>query len=107
MRKITCIHVHHSAADFPDGETARQTIREWHIKKGWSDIGYNTIIAQDGVFQGRPCSKIPASIKGHNVGAIAICVSGMNPVIFVGDNNLQIQTTSKGEKLINALVYFC
>ncbi len=40
MNKIEYIIIHHSDSTFGDVET----IRRWHLEKGWRDIGYSGVI---------------------------------------------------------------
>lgn len=76
MRKINKAFIHCSAT--PEGkEYSVETIRSWHKKKGWSDIGYHYVISLDGVLQeGRPIEKVGAHARGHNVGSIGVCYIG-------------------------------
>lgn len=71
---ITHIVVHHSASH---PETTVEEITKWHIARGFSGIGYHKIITNDGVIhKGRPESEIPASVKDHNKGTLAVCLTG-------------------------------
>lgn len=53
------------------------TIRSWHLRQGWSDIGYHFVIRLDGtVERGRP-EHLPGShAKGYNTGSIAMVYVG-------------------------------
>lgn len=52
-------------------------IREWHLERGFSDIGYHFVIWRDGyIEEGRPISRIGAHAKGHNSDSIGICLVG-------------------------------
>lgn len=54
-------------------------IREWHLTKGWSDIGYHFIILPDGrCEEGRPLFRPGAHcVAGHrNFIGIGICLVG-------------------------------
>ncbi|WP_425801179.1 peptidoglycan recognition family protein [Desulfitobacterium sp. Sab5] len=54
-------------------------IREWHLTKGWSDIGYHFVILPDGTCEdGRPLYRPGAHCAaGHrNFIAIGICLVG-------------------------------
>lgn len=75
-RKIDKIIIHCSAT--PEGkDISVETIRDWHLKRGWSDIGYHYVIDLDGrVHAGRPIEKTGAHVKGHNTGSIGICYVG-------------------------------
>jgi len=45
--------------------------------RGWSDIGYNFLIMNDGeILPGRPIHKKGAHCKGHNHDSIGICLIG-------------------------------
>ena len=51
--------------------------KKGHLKRGFTDIGYNLYITKDGVIhQGRPFGNQLAHAKGHNTGFIAICYEG-------------------------------
>ena len=79
MRKINEIIVHCSATR-EGQEISVDTIRQWHIKRGWSDIGYHFVIYLDGsVHEGRPLERTGAHTIGHNTNSIGICyIGGMN-----------------------------
>lgn len=76
MRKINEIIVHCSAT--PEGRHVDvNTIRQWHKKRGWSDIGYHYVVYLDGsVHEGRPIEKVGAHVKGRNTGTIGVCYVG-------------------------------
>tara|TARA_R110000823_G_scaffold293075_1_gene411885 strand:- start:470 stop:892 length:423 start_codon:yes stop_codon:yes gene_type:complete len=76
MRKIDSIILHCSATR-EGQDVSVETIREWHIKRGWSDIGYHYVIYLDGsVHEGRPVERMGAHCKGKNKGTIGICYIG-------------------------------
>ena len=81
MREVNSIHIHHSGTDYAHHDYVA-FIRKIHVKQnGWRDVGYNYFINQKGhLFICRPINQSPASIKGHNFGAIAICVSGASGI---------------------------
>lgn len=67
----------HCAATQPDMDIGVKEIREWHKKKGWSDIGYHYVIRRNGVIEdGRPVNKIGAHVVGYNRGSIGVCLIG-------------------------------
>jgi N-acetylmuramoyl-L-alanine amidase len=76
MRDIRRIIIHCSAT--PEGrEVSVDTIRDWHMKKGWSDIGYHFVISLDGCVEvGRPIDRAGAHVRGHNKDSIGICYIG-------------------------------
>lgn len=76
VREINNIIWHCSASPEGRPDTA-EAIREWHISKGWSDIGYHFIIELDGeVKVGRPVDVVGAHVRGHNDDSIGICYIG-------------------------------
>ena len=76
MRDINKVIIHCSAT--PEGrDVSLDTIRQWHIKRGWSDIGYHYVILINGTIQeGRPVERAGAHCKGHNANSIGVCYVG-------------------------------
>lgn len=76
MRKIDKIILHCAAT--PEGKDIKTaTIKEWHLKQGWSDIGYHYVIELDGsIHYGRQEDIIGAHCKGQNNFSIGICYVG-------------------------------
>lgn len=76
MRKITEIIVH--CSDTPEGKDFTvANIREWHLARGFNDIGYHYVIYRDGsIHKGREESVIGAHCVGHNTNSIGICYIG-------------------------------
>ena len=86
MRDINDIIVH-CAYTKPSMDVGADEIRQWHLDRGWSDIGYNYVIRRNGLIEnGRDLDKdgnvdeeVGAHTLGHNKGSIGIClVGGMN-----------------------------
>ena len=76
-RDVSRVFLHCSASGRPEHDDV-SVIREWHLERGWSDVGYHFFIRSDGLIQeGRPLEKIPAAQGGHNTGTIAICLHGL------------------------------
>lgn len=75
-RNIKELIVHCSAT--PEGKDySVDTIRQWHLQRGFSDIGYHYIIYRDGsIHIGRYESVIGAHCTGHNTNSIGICYIG-------------------------------
>lgn len=76
MRTIKEIIVHCSAT--PEGKdyTVDQ-IRQWHLARGFNDIGYHFVIYRDGsIHKGRPIEKAGAHCLNHNRFSIGICYIG-------------------------------
>lgn len=76
MRTINEIIIHCSAT--PEGrEVSVETIRKWHKRRGFSDIGYHYVIHLDGaVEKGRPIELPGAHCKGRNDNSIGVCYIG-------------------------------
>jgi N-acetylmuramoyl-L-alanine amidase len=76
-REVYSVFVHCSASDNPDHDKA-SVIKQWHLDRGWSDIGYHYFIRKNGALEcGRGLERTPAAQKGHNTGSIAICMHGL------------------------------
>ena len=76
MRYIDQIVIHCSATEEGKPVTVAQ-IRQWHLKRGFKDIGYHYVIDIDGVIQpGRPLDQDGAHAMSYNVGSIGICYVG-------------------------------
>jgi hypothetical protein len=86
VRKITAIHLHHSAGSELDtpADVAHYAVERnvgishdpyhyhvWRMADG-GELGANRWT----ISPGRAIEEEPASIKGHNTGAIAVCVHG-------------------------------
>ena len=75
-RKIKFLVVHCSDSDIR-GHDNVETIREWHLERGFNDIGYHYVITQDGtVHQGRHPEVQGAHTKGYNKDSLGICLTG-------------------------------
>lgn len=75
-RRIDKIILHCSAT--PEGKdyTVAQ-IRQWHIARGFSDVGYHFVIYRDGsVHRGRPENRVGAHTTGQNAHSIGVCYIG-------------------------------
>lgn len=73
MRKIERHIIHCSASEF--GDVAE--IRQWHLARGWRDVGYHFIIRQDGEIEvGRQLSEIGAHCEGFNATSVGTCLIG-------------------------------
>jgi N-acetyl-anhydromuramyl-L-alanine amidase AmpD len=53
------------------------TIRRWHLRQGWSDIGYHFVIGIDGeIERGRPEEIAGSHVRGFNTGSIGVVYVG-------------------------------
>jgi peptidoglycan hydrolase-like protein with peptidoglycan-binding domain len=67
------IVLHHADAS----TCSPQDIHWWHIRNGWSGIGYHYFVNKQGVvFKGRPDDVIGSHTKGYNSNSIGICFEG-------------------------------
>lgn len=76
MRPIEKIIIHCSAT--PEGRDVKtETIKQWHLDMGFSDIGYHYVIELDGQMkEGRPLEVVGAHVRGQNNNSIGICYVG-------------------------------
>jgi len=76
MRDIKYIAIHCSASK-PSMTVDIERIRKWHLKRGFSDVGYHFYIRQDGRIElGRPIERTGAHVKGYNSVSIGVCYEG-------------------------------
>lgn len=76
MRKIDLLIVH-CAATPATLDIGAKEIRQWHLDKGWSDIGYHFVIRRNGEIElGRKEEKIGSHVAGHNARSLGICMVG-------------------------------
>lgn len=81
-RLVKKVFLHCSASDNPAHDDV-SVIRQWHLERGFNDVGYHFFITSTGKVQpGRPLDSIPAAQKGHNLGSIAICLHGLKKEKF-------------------------
>lgn len=93
MRPIKELIVHCTAT--PEGrEYSVAAIRNWHLNRGFKDIGYHFVIHLDGTIEaGRPLSDPGAHCKGHNSNSIGVCYVG-----GVGADNRPKDTRTPAQK---------
>lgn len=74
--KIDHITVHCSATR-PSQDIGVKEIKRWHIKRGFSDVGYHYIIRRDGSIEaGRPEHVTGAHVRWQNTGNLGVCLVG-------------------------------
>ena len=100
-RKIDKIIVHCSAT--PEGKDySVDTIRKWHLQRGFSDIGYHYIIYRDGsIHTGRDESIIGAHCTGYNTNSIGVCYIG--GAATDGKTPKDTRTSEQRQSLLNLL----
>ena len=100
-RTIKELIVHCSAT--PEGKDySVDTIRKWHLQRGFSDIGYHYIIYRDGsIHIGRDESIIGAHCTGHNTNSIGVCYIG--GCASDGKTPKDTRTSEQRQSLLNLL----
>ena len=100
-RKINEIIVHCSAT--PEGKDySVDTIRQWHLQRCFSDIGYHYVIYRDGsIHTGRDESIIGAHCTGHNTNSIGVCYIG--GCVSNGKTPKDTRTTQQKQSLVKLL----
>lgn len=100
-RNIKELIVHCSAT--PEGKdfTVSQ-IKQWHLQRGFSDIGYHYVIYRDGsIHIGRDESVIGAHCTGHNTNSIGVCYIG--GVTTDGKTPKDTRTAEQKQSLVKLL----
>ena len=100
-RNIKELIVHCSAT--PEGKDySIDTIRQWHLQRGFSDIGYHYVIYRDGsIHIGRDESIIGAHCAGHNANSIGVCYIG--GCASDGKTPKDTRTTEQKQSLVKLL----
>lgn len=100
-RNIKELIVHCSAT--PEGKDySVDTIRQWHLQRGFSDIGYHYVIYRDGsIHIGRDESIIGAHCTGHNTNSIGVCYIG--GCATDGKTPKDTRTTEQKQSLVKLL----
>lgn len=100
-RNIKELIVHCSAT--PEGKDySVDTIRQWHLQRGFSDIGYHYVVYRDGsIHIGRDESIIGAHCTGHNTNSIGICYIG--GCASDGKTPKDTRTTEQKQSLVKLL----
>ena len=77
MNEPNKVILHVSATRDVGNYVDAELIRQWHLDRGWSDIGYHYVIKRDGTIEnGRPTTKYGAHTLGQNRDSIGICLVG-------------------------------
>lgn len=100
-RNIKELIVHCSAT--PEGKDySVDTIKQWHLQRGFSDIGYHYVIYRDGsIHIGRDESIIGAHCTGHNTNSIGVCYIG--GCASDGKTPKDTRTTEQKQSLVKLL----
>jgi N-acetylmuramoyl-L-alanine amidase len=111
MTRIDYIAIHCSATPATADKVDANTIRSWHRKQGWRDIGYHYVITRTGEVQkGRPETQSGAHEKRINRNSLAVCLVGGSPPIGsdahrrgLGENNFTPAQWAALETLVKEL----
>lgn len=100
-RNIKELIVHCSAT--PEGKDySIDTIRQCHLQRGFSDIGYHYVVYRDGsIHIGRDESIIGAHCTGHNTNSIGVCYIG--GVATDGKTPKDTRTAEQKQSLVKLL----
>ena len=106
MRKINKIIIHCTATP-EQREVSVETIRKWHLQRGFNDIGYHYVIDLKGMVHiGRPIEKRGAHCTNENVGSIGICyVGGMTKDMKKAKDTRTKKQKDSLIKLMHELIY--
>lgn len=88
-RPATDFIVVHCSATKASMDIGVQEIRQWHLQRGWSDIGYHKVIRRDGTVEdGRPLDVVGAHVEGFNSRSVGVCmVGGLSAFKDKGEDN--------------------
>ena len=103
MRKIDKVVIHCSATR-EGQDVSVDTVRQWHLNKGWQDIGYHFYVALDGtVHTGRDIEVSGAHTLGENENSIGVCYAG--GVEEDGKTPKDTRTKEQENSLVNLLTF--
>ena len=96
MKEIKGIVIHHSASK----DVSANTINEWHLERGWNQVGYHFVIRQNGDIEpARQWDRAGAHARGRNRTHIGICLTG-----HFGKYPPSIEQINSLIKLVNGLI---
>lgn len=76
MRDINRLIIHMSFST-PSMDIGVSAIRDWHLQRGFRDIGYHFVIRRSGIVEGgRPVDQEGAHTLGENADSIGVCLVG-------------------------------
>lgn len=76
-RRQTIYIAVHCSATKPTSDIGADEIDEWHLKNGWSGIGYHSVIRRSGLIEfGRHFDAPGAHVKGQNYRSVGVCLVG-------------------------------
>lgn len=104
IRKSTDFLVLHCSASPPNVDVGVDEIRQWHLKRGFSDIGYHYVIRRDGKVElGRPENLVGSHVQGHNSNSLGICLVGGTDARQKPQNNFTAEQWASLQTLLMRL----
>ena len=103
MKKPEAIVLHCTAT--PEGrDVTVKTIRNWHLQRGWSDVGYHFVIGKKGqLWAGRSLEFQGAHTKGHNKTVGIAYVGGLTADGFKAKDTLTAEQEATLLRLVETL----
>lgn len=98
----TILQIHHSESSL---HTTPNEINNWHISRGFAEIGYHFVVNPRGIFVCRDLTKDPAGIAHFNKNSIAICFCGNFDRILVPEQYKTILNTIDSHMIVNVNGY--
>ena len=103
-RRTTERVILHCSATSPSQQVTIDDIKDWHLKRGWDDIGYHFVIDRKGnVDRGRNIHMQGAHTFGQNHDSIGICYIGGVDAKNISQNNITEKQKTAVENLVTCL----
>lgn len=100
-RKATGFVVVHCADTPAKMDVGVNDIRQWHIARGWKDVGYHYVIRRSGLVEtGRRHDVLGAHVAGYNAVSVGVCMVGRER------NYSDAQWQSLGQVLVVLTAYY-
>tara|TARA_B100001250_G_scaffold412858_1_gene445224 strand:+ start:2027 stop:2467 length:441 start_codon:yes stop_codon:yes gene_type:complete len=94
----------HCAATKPKMDIGIEKIREWHLERGFLDVGYHFVIRRSGeVEYGRDITKPGAHARGFNRSSVGVCLVGGVDNFNKPANNFTDEQFESLKKVVEAL----
>jgi hypothetical protein len=111
MRSRTDYIFVHCSATKPNLDIGACEIREWHLRRGWKDIGYNYVIRRNGTVEGGRdldqdgdfMEETGAHVRGLNSVSLGVCLVGGVDWVGRPDFNYTKEQMKSLEALIGQL----
>lgn len=104
-RTQTDLIVWHCSATKPGTNIGVAEIREWHLSRGWQDVGYHFVIRRNGVIElGRDLMEVGSHVAGYNARSVGCCMVGgldVDGVAQASDPNMYTDAQWESARLLN------